>query len=384
MCNSNRAENSRNNEERCGGCGGQITEEGDSYSHCVACGLPLIQLGYDTGYTHPSEVQIRRRNNTLSRLGSQITRDGSSLSRRLYFLQNRMSQEKLSYVEKIVIEAENAGVRGRTLSVLEEVLNVSNTNNKLSTNRDTLKGCKILTTRIQKSEYKIRVFAVASLILLNRKLYPNPVLQIQEKWNIHRDDVSKEIKFISRQLISNDYNIPVNSSYLDEHSHIELRRNELLFHLNTFRDHLASYIDYTKVREIINKAITILSRCQRFDLHRVERQRLIEEMWTVKSIRQSERPRYLEIEFDWGGQQREGRPLGTAITSLRLAVTIWGEEEGGIEIAAWWQVRWWAKFMQGRVNRLPRALAKQWLRDASERGIHTIPESHEAGLGESE
>ena len=259
MCNSNRAENSRNNEERCGGCGGQITEEGDSYSHCVACGLPLIQLGYDTGYTHPSEVQIRRRNNTLSRLGSQITRDGSSLSRRLYFLQNRMSQEKLSYVEKIVIEAENAGVRGRTLSVLEEVLNVSNTNNKLSTNRDTLKGCKILTTRIQKSEYKIRVFAVASLILLNRKLYPNPVLQIQEKWNIHRDDVSKEIKFISRQLISNDYNIPVNSSYLDEHSHIELRRNELLFHLNTFRDHLASYIDYTKVREIINKAITILS-----------------------------------------------------------------------------------------------------------------------------
>jgi hypothetical protein len=36
------------------------------------------------------------------------------------------------------------------------------------------------------------------------------------------------------------------------------------------------------------------------------------------------------------------------------------------------------------VNRLPRALAKQWLRDASERGIHTIPESHEAALGESE
>ena len=141
---------------------------------------------------------------------------------------------------------------------------------------------------------------------------------------------------------------------------------------------------HTSAGRILSEHNGLLHEGQRFDLHRVERQRLIEEMWTVKSIRQSERPRYLEIEFDWGGQQREGRPLGTAITSLRLAVTIWGEEEGGIEIAAWWQVRWWAKFMQGRVNRLPRALAKQWLRDASERGIHTIPESHEAGLGESE
>ena len=57
MCNSNRAENSRNNRERCRGCGGQITEDGDTYRHCVVCGLPVISLGYDTGYTYPSEVQ---------------------------------------------------------------------------------------------------------------------------------------------------------------------------------------------------------------------------------------------------------------------------------------------------------------------------------------
>jgi hypothetical protein len=111
---------------------------------------------------------------------------------------------------------------------------------------------------------------------------------------------------------------------------------------------------------------------------------LIEEMWVVHSIRQSESPRFLEVEFNWCGQQREGRPLGTAIANLRLAVTVWGEDDAGIEIAAWWTVRWWARFMRGRVNRLPRALAKQWLNDAASHGVHSIPESLEAGFDESE
>ena len=127
-----------------------------------------------------------------------------------------------------------------------------------------------------------------------------------------------------------------------------------------------------------------LNEGQQFDLHRVERQRLLEEMWVVHSIRQSESPRFLEVEFTWCGQQREGRPLGPAIANLRLAVTVWGEENAGVEIAAWWNVRWWARFMRGRVNRLPRAMAKQWLNDAISHGIHSIPESLEAGFDESE
>ena len=259
MCDSDRVENSRNNEESCIACGEQITEEGDAYLHCIACGLQVISLGYDTGYTYPSEVQGLRRTNSISSLGSQITRDGSSLSRRLSSLQDRISHQELSYVEKIVAEAARAGVSGRTLSALEAVLNISNSDNKLSTNRDKLKGSKGLKSRLLKSEYKIRLFAVAVLTLLNRKLYPSNVLQIQENWNLHKDDIFQETKFITRQLISNDYTIPVNSSYLDECSPVELRRNELSFHLDSFRDHLASYIDYEEVKEIIHEAINILS-----------------------------------------------------------------------------------------------------------------------------
>ena len=66
-------------------------------------------------------------------------------------------------------------------------------------------------------------------------------------------------------------------------------------------------------------------------------------MWSVKSIRSSETPRFLEIEFLWQGQQREGKLLGTALSNLSMTVTVWAEEGGGVEIASWWDVPWWAR-----------------------------------------
>lgn len=135
---------------------------------------------------------------------------------------------------------------------------------------------------------------------------------------------------------------------------------------------------HSSAKRILSEHNGELKEGQRFDLHRVDRQRLIEEMWTVKSIRRSNSPYFLEIEFDWEGQQREGRPLGNALAHLRLSVTVWGEQDGGVEIAAWWTTRWWAKFMQGRVNRIARAMAKQWLNDACTAGSLPIPASLES------
>ena len=141
---------------------------------------------------------------------------------------------------------------------------------------------------------------------------------------------------------------------------------------------------HSSAGRILSEKTGALSEGQRFDLHRIERQRLIEDMWSVKSIRSSEAPRFLEIEFLWQGQQREGKPLGTALSNLSLTVTVWAEEGGGVEIASWWDVPWWAKFMKGRVNRLPRAMAKQWLKDACSGATLPILPSKEAFLTESE
>ena len=141
---------------------------------------------------------------------------------------------------------------------------------------------------------------------------------------------------------------------------------------------------HSSAGRILSEKTGALSEGQRFDLHRIERQRLIEDMWSVKSIRSSQAPRFLEIEFLWQGQQREGKPLGAALSNLSMTVTVWAEEGGGVEIASWWDVPWWAKFMKGRVNRLPRAMAKQWLKDACSGATLPILPSQEAFLNESE
>ena len=131
----------------------------------------------------------------------------------------------------------------------------------------------------------------------------------------------------------------------------------------------------SSAQRVLSSATGSLSEEQRFDLHRIERQRLVEELWLVKAIRIGKNPDFIEIEFEWLGQQREGKTLGTALKSLRLSVTVLCEEEGGVEIAAWWRISWWAKFIRGRVNAQAKSFATQWLNDLVTRGIGSYAES---------
>lgn len=131
----------------------------------------------------------------------------------------------------------------------------------------------------------------------------------------------------------------------------------------------------TSAQRVLSESTGVLGVGQRFDLHRIERQRLVEEMWKVTSIRMGEKPNFTEMEFEWLGQQREGKAVGTSLKSLRMSVTILCEPEGGIEIAAWWALSGWSRFFRGRANGQAKAFATQWLDDLSSRGIEPIGES---------
>ncbi len=111
---------------------------------------------------------------------------------------------------------------------------------------------------------------------------------------------------------------------------------------------------------------------QRFDLHRIERQQLIEEMWKVKFIRKGDEPEFIEIGFDWLGQSSNGKKSGNAIKSLSLEITVLCQEEGGVEIAAWWQISKWSKFFKAKIENSARQIAKQWLSDLSENGVFEL------------
>ena len=61
--------------------------------------------------------------------------------------------------------------------------------------------------------------------------------------------------------------------------------------------------------------------------------------------------------------------------TLRMSVTVLCEEEGGVEIAAWWNIPWWAKLFRGRVNAQAKSFATQWLNDLVTKGVVQYGES---------
>lgn len=131
----------------------------------------------------------------------------------------------------------------------------------------------------------------------------------------------------------------------------------------------------SSAQRVLSSSTGLLTEGQRFDLHRIERQRLVEELWLVKSIRKGQNPHFIEIEFEWLGQQREGKTIGTSLKSLQLTVTVLSEEEGGVEIAGWWQIPWWARPIQARVNAQAKSFATQWLDDLSSKATAFFEDS---------
>ena len=81
-----------------------------------------------------------------------------------------------------------------------------------------------------------------------------------------------------------------------------------------------------------------LQQLQRFDLHRIMAQQLIEDLWQVSMIRSSDQPCFTELRLNWIGQKINGRTSALAIQRLVVEITVLETEDGGVEISAWWDI----------------------------------------------
>lgn len=81
-----------------------------------------------------------------------------------------------------------------------------------------------------------------------------------------------------------------------------------------------------------------LQQLQRFDLHRIMAQQLIEDLWQVSMIRSSDQPCFTELRLTWIGQKINGRTSALAIQRLVVEITVLETEDGGVEISAWWDI----------------------------------------------
>ena len=81
-----------------------------------------------------------------------------------------------------------------------------------------------------------------------------------------------------------------------------------------------------------------LQENQRFDLHRIMAQQLIEDLWQVSQIKSSEESCFAEVRLTWVGQKINGRTSALAIQRLVVEITVLETENGGVEISAWWEI----------------------------------------------
>ena len=111
-----------------------------------------------------------------------------------------------------------------------------------------------------------------------------------------------------------------------------------------------------------------LQEQQRFDLHRVMAQQLIEDMWQVLEIKSSKNPSFVELRLTWVGQRINGRTSALAIQRLVIEITVLETENGGVEISAWWEISKLGRLLRFG-KRLAKAIVSQMFDDLVSHGI---------------
>ena len=108
---------------------------------------------------------------------------------------------------------------------------------------------------------------------------------------------------------------------------------------------------------------------QRIDLHRIVARQLIEDMWLISEINRGNSPRFVQLVMVWKGQTINGRTAALAIKNLTIDITILMEDDGGVEIAAWWEITRLSKVLVFG-NKVARQIVNQIFDDLTEYGIN--------------
>ncbi len=119
---------------------------------------------------------------------------------------------------------------------------------------------------------------------------------------------------------------------------------------------------------ILSEQQGLLQENQRFDLHRIIAQQLVEDLWQVSQIKSSEEPCFAELRLTWIGQKINGRTSALAIRRLIVEITVLETENGGVEISAWWDISKLGRLLRFG-KRFAKAIVSQLFEDLSSHGI---------------
>ena len=116
---------------------------------------------------------------------------------------------------------------------------------------------------------------------------------------------------------------------------------------------------------IISSTQNTLNPGDEFELQRIVKGALVQEKWTVESIRSSNsEPLYYELEISLDGQTRLGKNVGGAIKSLQMTITILSDkDQSGIEIYIDYSLNKIYSLASRWVRTSVESMAKIWMKD---------------------
>lgn len=240
----------RNNDEindNCPDCGSNETESYDGYIYCV-CGVQLAHSDYDPGFvpTNPNPVL-----GEPVELGSTMgpTRDRDL--RRLDRLNRRETRVKPKFVDGIKQQLTNSPIGVELYRAAADIIDTANSKEKLGMMRRSLRGTRQLSKGDAKS-YRQRLFAAASIEILQDAGYETPVVVVKRQWCLDKYDV-KKYKRILKKLVKGEVDCLTNAAIPPAIA----RRIAIMHQLTTYRDYLIEQEGRAVATAVFEQAIEI-------------------------------------------------------------------------------------------------------------------------------
>ena len=239
--------NNDENNENCPDCGSNDTESANGYVYCI-CGVELGPSDYDPGFvpTNPNPV-LGAPEELGSTMGPTIDRG----LRRLDRLHRRETRIDPNFVDGVKEQLENSPIGVELYRAASDIIDTADSKEKLGMMRHSLRGTRQLSKGDTKP-YRQRLFAAASMEILQDAGYETPVVVVKGQWCLDKYDL-KKVKTIIKRLVKGEIECLSNAATPPAIA----RRLAIIHQLTTYRDHLIDQEGRTVATTVFEQAIEI-------------------------------------------------------------------------------------------------------------------------------
>ena len=245
---NNNSENKDNNTDKCPECGSYETESGDTHEHCSNCGMEGDPLDFDPGFV-PANPNPRA--GDVGRLGSTIGPTNNRDLRRLSRLHRRETHVKPNFMDGVKEQLKNSPIGVTLYRATVDIIDTANSEEKLGMMRHSLRGARQMSKGDNK-QYRQRLFAAASMEILQDAGYETPVVVVNGQWCLDKYDL-KKVKAILKRLVRDKVDCLSNAATPPAIA----RRLDIMHQLTTYRDHLIDQEGRAVATAVFEQAIEI-------------------------------------------------------------------------------------------------------------------------------